>query len=326
MGVGSTFAVTVPVVKVPVPDATTPVAAAAATAVQATTTPVAVVGQQDSPDGRALPSPLGQDAAAARPRSRCGATEMSELSPSALAKGSELAGDDDGGERGKGQEDEGGDGGQRESGAQKGTGRESVGELSMLKELEEGRRESERGCTSGSEEPPGATAAKAREDPVQGVGKTGGVGAVGSVAVATAPAPGNTGPATEVTAAVAAAPMAGATQLPRRNEPGRSGRTLSNIFDNHSSSSNNNTCIDNYGGGGAAGDRVLPDVEGGNKPNTVAGGAGAAAVGEAPLKVKILLAEDSLPNQKLMCRILERAGHSVEAVREFVRAVANAFL
>lgn len=47
---------------------------------------------------------------------------------------------------------------------------------------------------------------------------------------------------------------------------------------------------------------------------------------EEPLRLKILLAEDSLPNQKLMCRILQRAGHNVEAVSVFgIAAVAEAF-
>lgn len=36
---------------------------------------------------------------------------------------------------------------------------------------------------------------------------------------------------------------------------------------------------------------------------------------EQVFRLKILLAEDSIPNQKLMCRILQRAGHTVEAVK-----------
>lgn len=52
------------------------------------------------------------------------------------------------------------------------------------------------------------------------------------------------------------------------------------------------------------------DKSGGNVRVGVGGGGG----GGKPFKLKILLAEDSLPNQKLMCRILQRAGHTVEAV------------
>ena len=61
---------------------------------------------------------------------------------------------------------------------------------------------------------------------------------------------------------------------------------------------------------------MRPHDEGSEEQAMGGDGAGVDAAGEAPLKVKILLAEDSLPNQKLMCRILERAGHSVEAVSE----------
>lgn len=45
------------------------------------------------------------------------------------------------------------------------------------------------------------------------------------------------------------------------------------------------------------------------------GDGGATGEDEKPFCLRILLAEDSIPNQKLMSRILERAGHTVEAVR-----------
>lgn len=56
-------------------------------------------------------------------------------------------------------------------------------------------------------------------------------------------------------------------------------------------------------------------------------GGGGDSGGESPFRLKILLAEDSLPNQKLMCRILQRAGHTVEAVSDdddFLRALLGA--
>lgn len=46
---------------------------------------------------------------------------------------------------------------------------------------------------------------------------------------------------------------------------------------------------------------------------------------EQTFRLKILLAEDSIPNQKLMCRILQRAGHTVEAVKAAEKVTVDIF-
>eukprot|EP00903_Cladosiphon_okamuranus_P009452 g9011.t1 len=90
------------------------------------------------------------------------------------------------------------------------------------------------------------------------------------------------------------------------------------------------------GGGGTRRERKEAEegTHGNGRPGTaatavtlttaVATGMVAAAQGiecGLTVKVRVLLAEDSMPNQKLMCRILERAGHSVETVGDGQAAV-----
>lgn len=75
-------------------------------------------------------------------------------------------------------------------------------------------------------------------------------------------------------------------------------------------------------GGGRGGDsNVVKSAAADN--GYVEGDKIAAEEDNKPFCLRILLAEDSIPNQKLMSRILERAGHTVEAVSFVVQFVCT---
>lgn len=73
-----------------------------------------------------------------------------------------------------------------------------------------------------------------------------------------------------------------------------------------------NTAIEVSASSGEAKGCVIDNGGGDGGGNGV--GNGGEEEEEEPFRLHILLAEDSIPNQKLMVRILQRAGHTVEAV------------
>lgn len=73
-------------------------------------------------------------------------------------------------------------------------------------------------------------------------------------------------------------------------------------------------CVIDYGGGDGGGNSVGNGVANGVGIGVGNGVGNGGEEEEEPFRLHILLAEDSIPNQKLMVRILQRAGHTVEAV------------
>eukprot|EP00752_Nemacystus_decipiens_P009759 g8716.t1 len=318
VGVGSTFTVTVPVV-IPARHTTPTTAAAAAATAASPETTMAAAGRRERPELHLLPSPLLRDASTdnARPASWrfSGRSDMSSPAPTEQGPGSAVDDGGIGGESGESQEGEGAACGIGRPRTEAGANDERSGELSPLEELEEGRR-GERDGTPGSEESQGSAVVVATArvgDVSREARQAGGDGGIGTAAVAPTALDDGTGLAVDVAATAAAA---GVAQVSMSDKQDRRVSILSRIFNEPNGSNNKSNMGHNVGdsGDGGVGERERAAGEVPGERSTGAGSDGAGAAGEAPLKVKILLAEDSLPNQKLMCRILERAGHSVEAV------------